>query len=181
MQYKTELQTTKKVARSIGNINFDESKSLNMEKITEIIEITQKVDPKSHKVIANFSKKVIDRKVENLCFNMVEVTADMVSNYRKKGIPSIVVKIDGILYYSAIPNNISFLSSNFLGAHLCASQKNGCHRLSSASDENGGCEKVRKKSTYIERYPWIVTGYETFNTKLNSFVVIKCSHYKPIK
>lgn len=181
MQHNENLKLTKKVSRSVDNIYLDNEKVLHLEKITEVIEQLQKMDKNNEKVIAVISKKILDRKVENMCFNLIEVTADMIANYRKKGIPSIVVKIDGTLYHSEIPNNISFLTSNLLGTHQCSSMKDGCRRLSAASDEKGGCEKVRNKSTYIERYPWIITGFETFNTRLNSFVVINCLHFESIR
>lgn len=112
-----------------------------------------------------------------MCFPLIEVTPEMLADYRKKGISSFVLKVEGKLFYSAIPNNISFVSSTILGSHKCAIAGHECHRLSTASDEEGGCEKVRNCSNYIERYPWITTGYETFNTKHDSFVVVNCLHY----
>jgi len=65
-----------------------------------------------------------------------------------------------------------------LGAHKCNSVGNVCHKLSASKDEFGGCQKVRDTHKFLENYPWITKGYETFNTMHNSFVVADCLHYE---
>jgi|GEM_PF-5667497 hypothetical protein len=176
---KTEkkFETTKEVSEVTKNIVLEGVKTLRAEKFTTTFEVVRELHPKTDPPFKVVSKKQIDKKVEPLCFPLIEVTPEMLADYRKKGISSFVLKVEGKLFYSAIPNNISFVSSTILGSHKCAVAGHECHRLSTASDEEGGCEKVRNCSNYIERYPWITTGYETFNTKHDSFVVVNCLHY----
>ena len=56
-----------------------------------------------------------------------------------------------------------------------------CYRLSAASDEEGGCAKVRDSypDRCIENYPWIREGYQISNTVPghNVFVVVRCEHF----
>lgn len=177
---KTEkkFKTTKEVSEVTKNIVLEGVETLRAEKFTTTFEVVRELHPKPNQPFRVVSKKQIDEKVEPLCFPLIEVTPEMLADYRKKGISSFVLKVEGKLFYSAIPNNISFVSSTILGSHKCAVAGHECHRLSAASDEEGGCEKVRNCSNYIERYPWITTGYETFNTKHDSFVVVNCLHYE---
>lgn len=111
-------------------------------------------------------------------YPLKEVTPDELAEYRKAKVPSFVLKIDGKLYHCNIPEDTSFQSYTLLGPHKCATSSKECNRLSAASDEQGGCAKVRAYSVGIERYPWIEVGYETFGTKFDSFVVVECSHYE---
>lgn len=178
-----KFKTTKKVTKVIKNFALEGVETLRVERVTTTFEVVKELHPETNRPSKVVSSQPIDEKVEPLSFPLIEVTPEALADYRKKGVPSFVLKIDGKLYYSAIPDNISFMNSTILGAHQCALTKSGfggygCHRLSAASDENGGCEKVRNRSTYIEKYPWITTGYETFNTKLDSFVVANCLHFE---
>lgn len=89
--------------------------------------------------------------------------------------PGFVLKDGDDFYYAQIDKNLKFLSQNLLGRkHLCSE---ACLRLSTAQDKDGGCEKVRNFSNYIERYDWIRLGYESFNTTQDAFVVMRCNHY----
>lgn len=87
-------------------------------------------------------------------------------------------KAEKKFYYTRIPKDISFLSSNILGTHQCTIAGSDCRHLYAASDEHGGCAKVRNHSKCIERYPWFTMGYESFNTNYDSFVVVNCLHYE---
>lgn len=173
-----KFKTTKEVTEVVKNIVLEGTKTLRAVRLTITFEVVREIRPKDNQPFKVISKKKIDEKVEPLNFPLIEVSSEALADYRKKGIPSFVLKTDGKLYYSAIPDNISFVSSTILGAHQCAIAGKECRRLSAASDEDGGCEKVRNYSKYIERYSWITTGYETFNTKQDSFVVAKCLNYK---
>ena len=171
----------KEVISVVKNIVLDGVSALKAEKFTTTFEIKRELYQKDNQ---QQSKLIYRHKlgeiVEPMSFNLVEVTSKELSVYRKSGISSFVLKVDGKLYYTSIPDNISFVSSPILGAHRCAVVGHECKRLSAASDEHGGCEKVRNRSTHIENYPWITTGYETFNTNHDSFVVVNCLHYVPI-
>ena len=173
-----KFKTTKERSTVTKNIVLEGVKTLRAEKVTTVFEVVKELHPKTNHPYNLVSKKKIDEKVEPLVFPLTEVTPKSLAAYRKKGIPSFVLKVDGKLYYTEIPDNISFVSSTILGAHQCAVAGHECHRLSAATDENGGCQKVRDRSKIIERYPWITSGYETFNTKHDSFVVANCLHYK---
>lgn len=122
------------------------------------------------------SKRQIDAKVEHLSFPLIEVEPETLTDYRRKRVPSFVLKVNGKFFYSKIQSDINLVSSTILGAHRCASIDSVCNRLSAATDEEGGCEKVRDSSNHIERYPWITMGYETFNTKYDTFLVVQCLH-----
>ncbi len=173
-----KFKTTTEVTKTTKNIVLEGVETLRAEIFTTTFEVISELHPKTNQPFKVVSKKQIDEKVEPLSFPLIEVSPEALADYRKKGVSSFVLKVDGKLYYSAIPDNISFMSSAILGAHQCAVAGHECHRLSAASDEEGGCEKVRNRSNYIERYPWITTGYETFNTKHDSFIVVNCLHYE---
>ena len=77
-----------------------------------------------------------------------------------------------------IPTDVNiFTLAKCLGTHKCGKVREECKRLLALPDEKGGCEKVRNHSSFLERYPWIKEGYETFNTRKDIFVVKKCEHY----
>lgn len=171
-------QITKETASVVKNIVLEGVKTLKAKKITTTFEVKRELHPKTNKPSRLVAKKQVNMVAEAMSFDLVEVTPEELAVYRKSGISSFVLKVDGKLYYSSIPDNISFVSSTILGAHQCAVIGHECNRLSAASDEQGGCAKVRDRSQRIERYPWVTTGYETFNTKHDSFVVVNCLHYE---
>lgn len=150
-----------------------------------------KNNPANFQVIRNFvpdkppfkiiALNKLDEIIESLSIDLTEVSLEELATYRKSKIPSFVLKIDGKLYYSSIPEDLNLYPYNIMGKHQCAIVAHECRRLSAASDENGGCEKVRNFSQKIEKYPWITIGYETFNTEHNSFVVLNCLHYESHK
>ena len=168
-------QVTKETASVVKNIVLEGVKTLKAEKITTTFEVKRELHPKTNQPFKVVAKNQVDEVVEPMSFDLVEVTPEELAVYRRSGISSFVLKVDGKLYYASIPDNISFVFSDILGAHRCSA----CNRLSAASYEQGGCAKVRDRSQCIERYPWITTGYETFNTKHDSFVVGNCLHYEP--
>lgn len=175
---KKSSKTTKEVSTTFKNIVLEGVETLRAQKVKTTFVITRKLHPATNKPTMIVSKKQIAEEVEPLIFPLTEVTSEELDNYRKHKISSFVLKVDGKLYYTAIPEELSFVSSNILGVHQCAVTGNSCNRLSPASDEEGGCEKVRNFSNYIERYPWITTGYETFHTNHDSFVVVNCLHFE---
>ena len=161
------------------NIALEGVHMLRAEKCKSVYEIVYEVNSKTNKPARVLSKKKVSEQTKPMSFKLTEVTPEKLKEYRKNGTSSFVLKEDGILYHAEIPNNISFVSSEILGPHRCAKAGHECHRLSAASDENGGCAKVRDMSTGIERYPWITAGYETFNTNHDVFCVVECHHYRP--
>ena len=168
---KVKAVSYRHVSMSIGDVI-----SLLMDKVSSIYQLVYTGSGKKRKLL---SKKQISSETETLVFQLNEVNESEISKFREMGIPSIVLKLNGTLYHSEIPENVPLLSVDLFGTpHMCALPDHVCSRLSAASDENGGCEKVRNKSRWIEKYPWIISGYETFNTKNDVFFVVKCSHYE---
>lgn len=167
------------------NIALDGHSALRMEKVISEYELVPKKTVNSDSdmsVVARknekeekYFKRLLHEEIKPLSFPLIPVTADQVAMCREKGISSFVYKLNGDLFWAKIPNNIAFISSDLLGGtHKCAVSGNVCQHATAASDEAGGCEKVRNGSCYIERYDWIPTGYETFNTKHDSFLVVRC-------
>jgi len=161
----------------IKKATLDGTKFLRVERVISTFEmISESNSDGSHSRAA--TKQLIEEKVENLEFALTEITTEELKEYRINKVPSFLLKVDGKLYYSKMPEDINLFSCNLLGDHLCSHGNVTCKRLSAASDQDGGCAKVRSRSTKIEKYPWITTGYETFNTEHDSFIVIHCKHYK---
>lgn len=174
-----KFQVKEKTSVDFKNITLDGVNALRADEITDVFEVTYELHPISNKPFKMVSKKLKRRTVKPTSFCLVEVTPEELAEYRANLIPSFVLKVDGHLYYSNIPRSINLLSSNkLLGDHMCGLPKHTCKHLSAASDDQGGCAKVRANSQFIEKYPWITTGYETFNTNLDAFVVINCLHYE---
>ena len=116
--------------------------------------------------------------VEEL-FPLQETSAEEIANLRRRKKAFFILKEAGEkLYYTAIPKNLTLLGHKLLGPHMCAVVNKECGRLSPAPDRQGGCAKVRNKSKYIERYPWIKSGYETVGTLFDAFCVCECDHYQ---
>lgn len=160
------------------NIRF-EGLTLHVSKFSYLYEVTEKLNLKKAKKYEIISKKEVSKEVEDLSFTLKPVTVAELAAYRNDDIPSFVLVENGEFYWSKIPGDISFYNSKLLGGiHLCSESKHECSRLSAASDELGGCAKVRNKATGIEKYPWITSGYETFGTSNDSLFVGSCSHYE---
>lgn len=173
-----KLKTTFETVHSTNHIALEGVKNLRVEKSTKKFEVVKEIDAISKKVIRIISRTPIDEVKETLSFTLSEVTPEALANYRKEGIPSFILKVDGKLYYSEISSDIDLMPFKLIGTHKCAAAGHECRRLSSASDAGGGCAKVRARSNFIERYPWITTGYETINTRHDVFIVNACSHYE---
>ena len=128
-------------------------------------------------------------------FPLQEITKTELFGKRLSGKPGFVFKADGKYLYAQIPKEFNFVHAELLpGAqHQCSCHPGKtCSRMSAASDEDGGCHKVRdlsvdttrgitpqklKPAKRIEKYPFILKGYETFNTDYESFGVLECSNY----
>lgn len=167
------MVTTQK--RKSVRITLDGVKTLNVEKVLTTFEEKLEIHPISKRPFKAIYKKKVDQVVESTnSFHLTQVTTAELEEYRRSEIPSFVLKTDDKLYYTKIPKSLHFINSIVLGEHQCAK----CRHLSAASDEEGGCEKVRNETERIERYPWITEGYETFNTDHDSFVVTSCLHFE---
>lgn len=119
--------------------------------------------------------------IQPIAFALTEVTLEQLRAYRRKKIPSFILKRHGKIYFAQIPKDLNLRSANILGDHQCAMGEDICYRLSAASDEEGGCAKVRDcyPDRCIENYPWIGVGYQISNSVPghNVFVVTQCDHF----
>lgn len=144
--------------------------------------------------IRTLSRENKEIKKEEIPFK--EVTEEELFAYRKKGKPAMCIKKDGKYYYTEIPKGLKLLSQNILGEHCCGRSGGAdCGKLYAC--EECGCRKVmdlskdayekllysKRQALYlskrIEKYDFITVGYETFNTEMDVFVVIKCTNYVP--
>lgn len=160
------------------HVSLLERKALIVDKIVEHWDFYYEVHPIKGTISKNISKKMVDSTVKKMVFKLEEVTADQITQLRHTNVPSFVLKENDKYYYTKIPYHLTFYSSSILGIHKCSFSDRGCTHLSPASDENGGCAKVRNHSIGIELYPWIKSGYESFNTKIAAFIVTSCNHYE---
>lgn len=120
--------------------------------------------------------QIIGRKFQD--FILKKVTKDMLSKIRDEETLSFVLKQGKKLYWCKIPKNTNLVGSTMLGQHQCASTFCTCEKMSAASEEEGGCKKVRKFGKGIEDFEFIEIGYETFNTNCDACVVGECNNYK---
>ncbi len=152
--------------------------ALKVETVTTFWEIKRKIDPITKRPYGRIIENKIDTTSETTTYELSEVTPEQLLQFRKNKTPSFVLKIGGTYFHTIIPRSLSLLTFSLLGTHMCSDYRRECRRLSAASNENGGCAKVRNKSRRIELYPWITIGYETFNTTHDVFSVINCTHYE---
>lgn len=147
--------------------------ALRINKFKVIEELIYEPDPITNR-ISNFYRTINKELLDSSNFTLSKVTQEELDNYRANNIPSFVLKENGLLYYTTIPETLSFISLKLLGNHSCST----CHRQTAACDKEGGCAKVREGCRGIEKYPWIIRGYETFNVMHDCFVVVECQHKK---
>ena len=162
---------------SFKNIILDGTSYLRVDKVSSYVNVKYKLDS-NDQLGAEVGRQLVKETVKTLVYRLEEVTADELKQHRNSAIPGFVLKKDNKLYYTAILGSISFAGTIY-GEHRCGN----CLKLSAASDEKGGCQKVRERAHCIERYNWIREGYETFNTIGNHdvFIVEACEHYDPYK
>ena len=176
-----QFDTISEVSKAGKNFFLDGVKALWAVECTITSQVTREIDPFTGEPVSIFSRRQITEESKSVIYPLSPVTAKEVADLRMSGASCFVLKLNGQLYYASIPNYMGFIPASLLGGpHKCAAAGKECLRLSAASDEYGGCEKVRNLARFIDRYPWITNGFETFNTKHDCFVVGCCSHYKSI-
>ena len=173
----SRLETSIEEGENARDIVLDGVTELRMEMVRTTYKVVRKIKT-NNQAISLISKTKLSEVSKKLNLPLREVTAEELLEYRRNKVPSFVLKMGNRLYYTEIPSNANFMTAGLFCRHKCADARNECRRLSAAEDEKGGCAKVRNFSKFIERYPWIVEGFETFGTELDAFVVGKCSHYE---
>ena len=166
-----ETVTANETNVMIRNIRLHRRESLIADRITIVNQVTRELNEKgkSGNIVSN---EELSSSTEELVFPMKRITLEQLKKLRATSIPSFVLKEGGNYYYAQIVRDLNLVSTLLCGCHKCSA----CRYLSAATDEEGGCAKVRNRSYYIERYDWI-DGYETFNTNRDAFVVAVCNHY----
>ena len=109
---------------------------------------------------------------------------------RSQNIPTFILKLDGQLFYAFVRYDF-FITNHFIFStkHQC----DGCKRCYAKPFKKGGCSKVlaRKANTLnvsnpivlksmsrIERFSFILDGYETIGIQRESFYVANCQYFK---
>lgn len=126
-------------------------------------------------------KELLSSDIKDINFELREVSKEQLYEIRSKKIPSFIFKDGDKLFWTEIPKTMNFMTKEFLGKFKCAPSGGVCDRLSAASDEQGGCAKVRDIKKCIESYDFIILGYEIFGTNFDVFHVAKCTHFKEAK
>ena len=159
--------------------SLDGKRALLQRRTTEICTVVQQKDPRYGyfvDVVLRSSKIKYTEPLKS--FPLRKVTAEELTQLHRSKKPGFVLKYNQQYYYTQIPRDLRMTSDKLLnGVHQCAIVNHECKHLSAASDENGGCAKVRNMACHIEKYDWILVGYETFNTNMDIFVVNECLHY----
>ncbi len=143
--------------------------------------------------ITTYSEKDI-LSVEKKDYALREISEEELLEVRLQKKAGFILKIYDTFFYTQIPKNFNFLSSNILGnsEHLCKI----CPFCSPKPDCEGGCLKIRnvdfkelrflgyekeiaiKLSERIEKYDFIELGCESFHTNLETLIVASCSRYE---
>ena len=125
-------------------------------------------------------------------YEFQKVTVEELLAHRRSGVPGVVFKDENSFYYAKL---IDGMEKYFNSIHICGKSGSECKHLSTASDENGGCAKVRDVflPTYfnknsvtisgakmIEKYHFIRSGIEIFNSAHFMLNVSKCNRYEKV-
>ena len=105
------------------------------------------------------------------------VSKEQLLKLRESELPIFILKVGENLFFTFVEKN--YISSGILGnIHNCSSGgATCCERLSAASDDNGGCQKVRDIKKRIENYNFVKLGYEVVNTENDCTIIGICNHF----
>lgn len=179
MSSKTEYVFKKKSQTSISGANLVGTELLRVKFTTTTFKARYaKYNVKGKTCMSLVSKEPVGEVSKYQDFKLVEVSREELLEIRKSKVAGFVLKLGDKLYYTELTPNISLFSVEICGDHQCCCGQKMCKHLSAASDENGGCAKVRGYSYGIERYDFITKGCETFGTRHDMFVVASCVNYE---
>jgi len=173
-------KTVKIIKKNKISWRLEADKRLVKEKETREIEVTNIVSELPNGSTKNEKhEKVLKTRVTNVAeIPLRKVTIKEIVELRNSGVPGFIFKKEDTLFYSQMDSKKRVLIQSLftdVEIHKCADY---CKHLSAACDEKGGCEKVRNKATFIERYDWIKLGCEVFNTNYDMLYVARCSHHE---
>ncbi len=182
MKTMTAIEGTNEVTRQHFTTSTYELQGVEVFKVTKtrkVLESSYELNSETNQRVVVYKNKLVSEETKEYTYPLVEITATELASYRESDTPSVVFKIDGKLYYSKIPYKLNLVSTAILGSHACSSsERESCGRLYPVPEKDGGCSKV-SSSQGIEMFPWITSGYETFNVLHPAFVVAYCEHYRP--
>ena len=126
-----------------------------------------------------FTKKLVN--VQKIIFE--KVSQKEIICKRREGISGIVMVNEGQLYFAPVTKKTKIPMSEQVMLHKCAN----CERISAQPDPFG-CQKIRDlpiqgkrikpDSMRIEKYPFVLYGLETVNTKEITTLIYECANYK---
>ena len=164
--------------KSFSNFRLDSNRRfISIDMCTTTLKKVQMPNPMTGKMSTYIDKNKCVKETTVLSFPLRELTVNQIQILRKKLVPAFILKEKDKFYYAIIPRNISFLTADFLGGHLCASLEKGCRRHQPANSEKEGCKKVFDLKKQIENYDFIEVGFETINVSQEVFSVVKCKRY----
>ena len=123
--------------------------------------------------------RILKKNIAKIPNELQAVSKEQLLRIRKEGVPIFILKVGEQIFFSQV--NSYFNTSGILGnVHQCSVNSITCARVSAASDANGGCQKVRDigKAKRIEKYDFILLGYEFANVKNDCLVVGVCKNFK---
>lgn len=126
--------------------------------------------------------RILEKNIAKIPKDLQAVSKEQLLRIRKEGVPIFILKVGEQLFFSQV--NSYFNTSGILGnVHQCCVNSITCARVSAASDADGGCQKVRDigKAKRIEKYGFILLGYEFANVKNDCLVVGVCKHFTEAK
>lgn len=112
------------------------------------------------------------QKTEEKKIPLVKVTPSQCLEKRRSGMPGIIFKRKGGLYWADIKSK-----SNFnLGNHLCFGCANfaRCAKIMDAFPET---DRYEMQHCRIEKYPFIIEGFDRFNQPNEGMVVSECINH----
>lgn len=125
---------------------------------------------------------IVSRKV----YPLTQVSLEELVEFRLSGKPGFVLKTKGKLYYTPFPGNIHF-SDQLIGTHLCGNCRNICNHCKKIDAwtvgfyTRHGVKFVPAvlRSGRIEKYDFIPYAIETFNCKIDSYLILECTNHEP--
>ena len=141
-------------------------------KVSRLVRLGQKIRVATGKEFGLPVKTTLSKNTEEIIFPLVQVNVKKIHKRRNMQKPTLVVKRGKNFFAAKIPKEVKLVSSQnseqdvFKEIHLCRSCSNFVN-----------CPKIRIGGSCIENYNFL-DGYETFGTKVSSFVVTACSYHK---
>ena len=129
-------------------------------------------------------------------YEFQEVTLKELLRYRRSGVPGVVYKEGNSLFYADFQAGTENCFAGAVCNHVCGKAGSECKHLSTASDEKGGCAKVRDvfipsfhhmnaisiaQGKMLEKYDFIENGIEIFNSPHFLLNVTRCRRYEKVE